>query len=142
MLREYIIPARVGVAVASGTLNDTGWVVRASSSTVVGPVTENRGLLMRSAPFSGAAGSTSMSADRLYVPRGSRTVVEPDDRSGKNRRPEAMPVCPFRSACQPVLGAPSRPVALKVTSYVSASRSTAAAVRTVWPPPVATTVAE
>lgn len=76
------------------------------------------------------------------MPRGSRTVAEPDERSGKNRRPEAEPPCPFRSACQPVLGAPSRPVVVKVTSYDSGSRSTAAAVRTLCPPPDATTVAE
>lgn len=39
-------------------------------------------------------------------------------------------------------GSPSRPTILSVTSYASASRRTAAAVRTLRPPPTAVTYAE
>ncbi len=65
VLIVYIIPARVERAAGSGTLTFTGRVVRASSVTVVGPVTESSGTLIRSAPLRGAAGSTSRSAARL-----------------------------------------------------------------------------
>lgn len=61
---------------------------------------------------------------------------------GESHWPTAEPVSPKRLESTNSAGLPSRPMVLTVRSYDSTSRSTAAAVRTLWPPPVPTTYAE